>query len=164
MRCVAAGAKVPPISLSDLWDVSVFCLKTPRVKSIDWTWFGINTPVSMKSHSCQWIREQKPLFLSHKVEGTACKPQRHDCVDTLIWGRLQKHAAALKVPQSTVDSIILKQKMGMKRKTCRTTRTLPGADSPEKRSNQERWVLVREVTKNSMDCVWRWVKPPDGQP
>ena len=56
----------------------------------------------------------------------------------------KKNSAALKVPKSTVASIILKwKKFG-------TTRTLPRAGRPAKLSNQGRRALVREVTKNPM--------------
>ncbi|KAG2457255.1 TC1A transposase, partial [Polypterus senegalus] len=51
-------------------------------------------------------------------------------------------SAALKVPKSTVASIILK------RKTFGTTRTLPRAGHPAKLSYRGRRALVREVKKN----------------
>ena len=73
-------------------------------------------------------------------------------------------SAALKVPKTTVTSIVLKwKKLG-------TTRTLPRADRPAKLSNRGRRDLVREVTKNLMvtlgdlrDPMWRWEKLPEGQ-
>jgi hypothetical protein len=53
-------------------------------------------------------------------------------------------SAALKVPNNTVASIILKwKKFG-------TTKTLPRAGWPAKLSHWERRALVREVTKNQM--------------
>lgn len=56
----------------------------------------------------------------------------------------RKISAALRVPMSTVASIIRKwKKYG-------TTRTLPGAGRPYKLSDQGRRALVREVTKNPM--------------
>ena len=56
----------------------------------------------------------------------------------------QKLSAALKVPKSTVASIILKwKKFG-------TTKTLPKAGRPVKLSNRGRRALVREVIKNLM--------------
>ncbi|KAK3517617.1 hypothetical protein QTP70_013287 [Hemibagrus guttatus] len=56
----------------------------------------------------------------------------------------RKISAVLKVPVSTVASIICKwKKFG-------TTRTLPRAGLPAKPSNRERRALVREVTKNPM--------------
>ena len=59
-----------------------------------------------------------------------------------IWGRLQKISAALKVPKSTVASIIHKwKKFGI-------TRTLPRAHRPAKLSNRGRRALIRKVTKN----------------
>ncbi|KAK3512400.1 hypothetical protein QTP70_008742 [Hemibagrus guttatus] len=56
----------------------------------------------------------------------------------------RKPSAALKVPVSTVASIICKwKKFG-------TTRTLPRAGRPAKPSDRERRTLVREVTENPM--------------
>ncbi|XP_051553964.1 uncharacterized protein LOC127440906 [Myxocyprinus asiaticus] len=56
----------------------------------------------------------------------------------------RKISAALKVPMSTVASIIRKwKKFG-------TTRTLPRAGRPAKLSDRGRRALVREVTKNPM--------------
>ncbi len=54
----------------------------------------------------------------------------------------KKNSAALKVPKSTVASIILKWK------TFGTTRTLPRAGRPAKLSYRGRRALVREVKKN----------------
>ncbi|KAG2466897.1 TCB1 transposase, partial [Polypterus senegalus] len=54
----------------------------------------------------------------------------------------RKMSAALKVPMSTVASIIRKWKK------FETTRTLPRAGRPSKLSDQGRRALVREVTKN----------------
>ncbi len=54
----------------------------------------------------------------------------------------KKSSGALKVPKSTVASIILKWK------TFGTTRTLPRAGRPAKLSNRGRRALVREVKKN----------------
>ncbi|KAG2463681.1 TCB1 transposase, partial [Polypterus senegalus] len=56
----------------------------------------------------------------------------------------RKISVALKVPMSTVASIICKWKK------FETTRTLPRAARPSKLSNRGRRALVREVTKNSM--------------
>ncbi|KAG2458240.1 TCB1 transposase, partial [Polypterus senegalus] len=56
----------------------------------------------------------------------------------------RKSSAALKVPMSTVTSIIRKLKK------FETTRTLPRAVWPSKLSNRGRRALVREVTKNPM--------------
>ncbi|KAI3354309.1 hypothetical protein L3Q82_018496, partial [Scortum barcoo] len=53
-------------------------------------------------------------------------------------------SAALKVPMSTVASIIHKWKK------FRTTRTLPRAGRPSKLSDRGKRALVREVTKNPM--------------
>ena len=84
------------------------------------------------------ILEQKP---SHEVKWSACRAQRQDCAEAQIWGR-QKKPATLKVPESTVASIIYKwKKFG-------TTRTLPRAGRPAKLNNQGRRILVRKVIKN----------------
>uniref|UniRef100_A0A8C4T3L7 Transposase Tc1-like domain-containing protein n=1 Tax=Erpetoichthys calabaricus TaxID=27687 RepID=A0A8C4T3L7_ERPCA len=56
----------------------------------------------------------------------------------------RKISAALKVPMSTVASIIRKWKK------LETTRTLPRAGRPSKLSDQGRRALVREVTRNPM--------------
>ena len=61
-----------------------------------------------------------------------------------MWERLHIFSAALKVPKSTVATIVLKwKKFG-------TTRTLPRAGCPTKLSNRGRRALVREVNKNPM--------------
>ncbi len=67
----------------------------------------------------------------------------------------KKNSAALKVPKSTVASIILKWK------TFGTTRTLPRAGRPAKLSYRGRRALVREVKKNPkitvaelQRCIW----------
>ena len=79
---------------------------------------------------------------NHEVEGTAWRAQRQNCGKAQIWPRLQKNSGALKVPKSTVESIILKwKKFG-------TTRTLPRPGRPAKLSNRWRRALVREVKKN----------------
>ncbi len=76
-------------------------------------------------------------------------------------------SAALKVPKSTVASIILKWK------TFGTTRTLPRAGRPAKLSYRGRRALVREVKKNptqrslwlsSRDAFGRWEKVVESQP
>ena len=59
-------------------------------------------------------------------------------------GEGYRKISALKVPMSTVASIIRKwKKLG-------TTRTLPRAGRPSKLSDRGRRALVREVTKNPM--------------
>ncbi len=70
------------------------------------------------------------------------RAQRQNCGKAQIWPRLQKNSAALKVPKSTVASIILKWK------TFGMTRTLPRAGRPAKLSYRGRRALVREVKKN----------------
>ncbi len=69
----------------------------------------------------------------------------------------KKMSAALKVPKSTVASIILKWK------TFGTTRTLPRAGRPAKLSYRGRRALVREVKKNPKR-FGRWEKVVESQP
>ncbi len=89
----------------------------------------------------------------------------------------KKNSAALKVPKSTVASIILKWK------TFGTTRTLPRAGRPAKLSYRGRRALVREVKNalnpsnntvktthhrslwlSSRDAFERWEKVVESQP
>ncbi len=105
----------------------------------DWTWLG-------KPHTCLYKTLQLTVHVraneNHEVKGTAWRAQRQNCGKAQIWPRLQKNSAALKVPKSTVASIILKWK------TFGTTRTLPRAGRPAKLSYRGRRALVREVKKN----------------
>ncbi len=105
----------------------------------DWTWLG-------KPHTCLYKTLQLTVHVraneNHEVKGTAWRAQRQNCGKAQIWLRLQKNSAALKVPKSTVASIILKWK------TFGTTRTLPRAGRPAKLSYRGRRALVREVKKN----------------
>ncbi len=106
----------------------------------DWTWLG-------KPHTFLYKTLQLTVHVraneNHEVKGTAWRAQRQNCGKAQIWPRLQKNiSAALKVPKSTVASIILK------RKTFGTTRTLPRAGRPAKLSYRGRRALVREVKKN----------------
>ncbi len=105
----------------------------------DWTWLG-------KPHTCLYKTLQLTVHVraneNHEVKGTAWRAQRQNCSKAQIWPRLQKISAALKVPKSTVASIILKWK------TFGTTRTLPRAGRPAKLSYRGRRALVREVKKN----------------
>ena len=87
------------------------------------------------------MSEQKP---SHAVEGIVRRAPRQDCAEAQIWNQKQNYSAALKVPNNTVASIILKWKK------FETTKTLPKAGCPAKLSNRGRRALVREVTKNPM--------------
>ncbi len=73
----------------------------------DWTWLG-------KPHTCLYKTLQLTVHVraneNHEVKGTAWRAQRQNCGKAQIWPRLQKNSAALKVPKSTVASIILKWK------------------------------------------------------
>jgi hypothetical protein len=53
------------------------------------------------------MSEQKP---SQEVEGIVLRAPRQNCVEAQICGRVHKMFAALKVPENTVASIILKWK------------------------------------------------------
>ncbi len=106
----------------------------------DWTWLG-------KPHTCIYKTLQLTVHVraneNHEVKGTAWRAQRQNCGKAQIWPRFKKKkSAALKVPKSTVASIILKWK------TFGTTRTLPRAGRPAKLSYRGRRALVREVKKN----------------
>lgn len=97
---------------------------------IDWTGFG------------------KPLTFSHvtthtvlETKGTGLQAQRQDFCKTRIW-ESYKNSAALKLPKSTMASII------MNWKTFGTTRTLPRVGLMAKLRNRWRRVLRRELTKN----------------
>ncbi len=100
----------------------------------DWTWLG-------KPHTCLYKTLQLTVHVrankNHEVKGTAWRAQRQNCGNGY-----KKNSAALKVPKSTVASIILKWK------TFGTTRTLPRAGRPAKLSYRGRRALVREVKKN----------------
>ncbi len=104
----------------------------------DWTWLG-------KPHTCLYKTLQLTVHVraneNHEVKGTAWRAQRQNCGKAQIWPRLQ-NSDALKVPKSTVASIILKWK------TFGMTRTLPRAGRPAKLSYRGRRALVREVKKN----------------
>ncbi len=110
----------------------------------DWTWLG-------KPHTCLYKTLQLTVHVraneNHEVKGTAWRAQRQNCGKAQIWPRLQKMSAALKVPKSTVASIILKWK------TFGTTRTLPRAGRLAKLSYRGRRALVREVKKNQKITV-----------
>ncbi len=105
----------------------------------DWTWLG-------KPHTCLYKTLQLTVHVraneNHEVKGTAWRAQRQNCGKAQIWPRLQKNSAALKVPKSTVASIILKWK------TFGTTRTLPRAGRLAKLSYRGRRALVRKAKKN----------------
>ena len=111
------------------------------VDSVDWTWLERHTPVYIRSHSWQCMSEHKPSMESKKLSV--------DLRDRIVFRNksgegYRKCSAALKVPMSTVASIIHKwKKFG-------TTRTLPRAGRPSKLSDRGRRALVREVTKNLM--------------
>ncbi len=105
----------------------------------DWTWLG-------KPHTCLYKTLQLTVHVraneNHEVKGTAWRAQRQNCGKAQIWQGYKKISAALKVPKSTVASIILKWK------TFGTTRTLPRAGRLAKLSYRGRRALVREVKKN----------------
>jgi len=66
--------------------------------------FERHTHLSIKrSNSWNCISEQKP---SHEVKGTACSGQWQDCVETQIWGWLQKYFAALNVHSTALHGTV----------------------------------------------------------
>ncbi len=105
----------------------------------DWTWLG-------KPHTCLYKTLQLTVHVraneNHEVKGTAWRAQRQNVARHRSGQGYKKISAALKVPKSTVASIILKWK------TFGTTRTHPRAGRPAKLSYRGRRALVREVKKN----------------
>ncbi len=105
----------------------------------DWTWLGSHTPVYIRPYSSQCMSEQMRIMRSKELP----EELRDRIVARHRSGQgYKKNSAALKVPKSTVASIILKWK------TFGTTRTLPRAGRPAKLSYRGRRALVREVKKN----------------
>ncbi len=122
----------------------------------DWTWLG-------KPHTCLYKTLQLTVHVraneNHEVKGTAWRAQRQIVARHRSGQGYKKNSAALKVPKSTVASIILKWK------TFGTTRTLPRAGRPAKLSYRGRRALVREVKRtqrslwlSSRDAFGRWEK------
>ncbi len=111
-----------------------------------------------RSNSWKCTSEQKT---NHEVKGMACRAERQHCVETHVWGRLQKMFCCPEGSQKHVASIILLwKKFG-------TTRTPAGLLA--RLSNRWRRALVRLVTKNPMvtladlhDHMWRWGKLTEG--
>ena len=133
--------QVPPISLDHLWDVSPPWLETTsgKLNWLDRVWKG--THLFIKGFTADNVYQSKNQTMRLKELPAEL---RYRIVEVQIWERLQKNSAALKIPKSTVASIILTwKKFG-------TIRTLPRAGCPVKLSNQGRKALVREVTKNLM--------------
>ncbi len=97
------------------------------------------TPVYIRPYSSQCMSEQMRIMRSKELP----EELRDRIVARHRSGQgYKKICAALKVPKSTVASIILKWK------TFGTTRTLPRAGRPAKLSYRGRRALVREVKKN----------------
>ncbi len=111
-----------------------------------------HTPVYIRPYSSQCMSEQMIIMRSKELP----EELRDRIVARHRSGQgYKKNSAALKVPKSTVASIILK------RKTFGTTRTLPRAGRPAKLSYRGRRDLVREVKKNPkitvaelQRCIW----------
>ncbi len=131
--------QVLSISSDHPWDGSTPSLSPAVFVYTDWTWLG-------KPHTCLCKTLQLTVHVraneNREVKGTAWRAQRQNCGKAQIWPRLQKNSAALKVPKSTVASIILKWK------TFGTTRTLLELAVRPKLSYRGRRALVREVKKN----------------
>ena len=135
-------AQVHPVSIDHPWDVSTTWLESQAGSLIQLIGHDMerNTPVYIRSHGRQCMSEQK---LSHEVKEIACWALRQDCVEAEIWEGYQKMSTALKVPKSTVASIVLNGKS-------LEHPTLPRAGRLSKLSNRGRRAFVREVTKNTM--------------
>ncbi len=122
----------------------------------DWTWLGKHTPVYIRPYSSQCMSEQMRIMRSKELP----EELRDRIVARHRSGQgYKKISAALKVPKSTVASIILKWK------TFGTTRTLRRAGRPAKLSYRGRRALVREVRRtqrslwlSSRDAFGRWEK------
>ncbi len=98
-----------------------------------------HTPVYIRPYSSQCMSEQMRIMRSKELP----EELRDRIVARHRSGQgYKKISAALKVPKSTVASIILKWK------TFGTTRTLPRAGRPAKLSYRGRRALVRKVKKN----------------
>uniref|UniRef100_A0AAQ4PL24 Sleeping Beauty transposase HTH domain-containing protein n=1 Tax=Gasterosteus aculeatus aculeatus TaxID=481459 RepID=A0AAQ4PL24_GASAC len=112
----------------------------PVLNSVDWT--GLR-----KAHTCRYKVSQ----LTYQSINRAMKSKELsvDLRDRIVSRHrsgegYRKISAALKVPMSTVASIIWKwKKFG-------TTRTLPRVGRPPRLSDRGRRALVREVTRNPM--------------
>ncbi len=120
----------------------------------DWTWLG-------KPHTCLYKTLQLTVHVraneNHEVKGTAWRAQRQNCGKARSGQGYKKNSAALKVPKSTVASIILKWK------TFGMTRTLPRAGRPAKLSYQGRRAQ-RSLWLSSRDAFGRWEKVVESQP
>ncbi len=111
----------------------------------DWTWLGSHTPVYIRPYSSQCMSEQMRIMRSKELP----EELRDRIVARHRSGQgYKKISAALKVPKSTVASIILKWK------TFGTTRTLRRAGRPAKLSYRGRRALVREVRRTQRSLCW----------
>ena len=99
-----------------------------------------HTPVYIRSHSWQCMSEHKPSMKSKELS-----VDRRDRIVLRNKSGKGKNSAALKVPLSTVASIICKWKK------FRTTRTLSRAGRPSKLSDWGRRALVRERQRSSVE-------------
>ncbi len=104
-----------------------------------------HTPVYIRPYSSQCMSEQMRIMRSKELP----EELRDRIVARHRSGQgYKKNSAALKVPKSTVASIILKWK------TFGTTRTLPRAGPPAKLSYRERRALVRGKEEPKDHCGW----------
>ncbi len=120
----------------------------------DWTWLG-------KPHTCLWDSACQSKWESWGQRNCLKSSETELWQGTDLAKVTKKNSVALKVPKSTVASIILKWK------TFGTTRTLPRAGRPAKLSYRGRRALVREVKKNQKITVaelQRWEKVVESQP
>ncbi len=120
---------------------------------IDWTWLG-------KPHTCLYKTLQLTVHVraneNHAVKGTAWRAQRQNCGKAQIWPRLQKNSAALKVPKSTVASIILKwRRLSLPRAGCPAKTELSGEKSLGERGKER---TQRSLWLSSRDAFGRWEK------
>ncbi len=154
--------QVSPFYVDHCWDVS-----TPRLEStcgnlnwLDMIWKGTFRSIKRLTADNAYQRENQVMRSKElSAEFRDRIVSRHRSGESY-----KKKSASLKVPKSTVPSIVLKwKKFG-------ATRNLPRAGRPVKLSNWCRRALSRLVTKKLMvalfklhDHICRWEKPTEGQ-
>lgn len=111
-----------------------------------------------KAPTCLYKDLQLSKNQAMKLEGTACKAQRQDCVEAQIWGRLQTFLLHWRFPKSTVASITV---------TFEETGQSWSPSQTEQSGSRalERWPRIRwSLWLRSRDPMQRWEKLPEGQP
>ncbi len=147
---------MPPISLDHCWDVSTAWLESScKLNWLDMIWKG--THLSIKGLIADNAYQSENQVMRSKDLSAEL---RAEIVSRHRSGEGYYISSSMKVPKSTVASIILKwKKFG-------TTRTLPRAGRSAKPSYLWKRALSRLVTKHLMvtlvelhDNICRWEKP-----